>query len=73
MLLRTWLAERRLRHLEFAARIGTTPQHLSAILRKGIMPRRALIRRIEQETNGEVTAIDMARSYMEFEDDRAEE
>lgn len=63
--LRAWLAERRLRHLDFAAQIGTTNRHLSYILCNGIMPKRRILRAIEEATNGEVTAADMARSHME--------
>lgn len=66
MQLRIWLAQRRLRHLDFAAQVGIRPQHLSAILCKGIVPRLPLIRAIEKATQGEVTAADLIAAQMDI-------
>lgn len=57
--LREYLFRKRITQVDFAKKLGVSRSHLSQIIAGTKHPSRKLAKKIEEETNGHVTALEM--------------
>jgi 3,4-dihydroxy 2-butanone 4-phosphate synthase/GTP cyclohydrolase II len=58
MNLADWLSREKIKRVDFAARIGVTPQSITGYCDGEFWPKKEIAQRIFEETNGEVTPTD---------------
>jgi len=63
MQLNDFLTKNNLTMAMFASRVGTTAATISRVVDRSVTPRRSLVRRIYEETGGQVTPNDLAGLY----------